>query len=53
MAKGRSNRQIADALVITECSAESHVERIRARLGFRSRAQIAAWYAARNPPGDG
>ena len=50
VAKGWSNRQIADELVISERSAESHVERIRARLGFRSRAQIAAWYAASNPP---
>jgi pimeloyl-ACP methyl ester carboxylesterase/DNA-binding CsgD family transcriptional regulator len=49
VAEGCSNRQIADALVITERSAESHVERIRARLGFRSRAQIAAWYVATNP----
>ena len=37
VAQGWSNRQIADELVITERSAESHVERIRARLGFRSR----------------
>ena len=49
VAQGLSNRQIADELVITERSAESHVERIRARLGFRSRAQIAAWYVAANP----
>ena len=48
VAQGWSNRQIADELVITERSAESHVERIRARLGFRSRAQIAAWYVATN-----
>jgi DNA-binding CsgD family transcriptional regulator len=41
-----SNRQIAEALVITERSAESHVERIRGRLGFRSRAQVAAWFVA-------
>ena len=49
VAQGCSNRQIADQLVITERSAESHVERIRARLGFRSRAQIAAWYVATHP----
>ncbi|MGV1009969.1 MAG: alpha/beta fold hydrolase [Dermatophilaceae bacterium] len=49
VAAGWSNRQIADELVITERSAESHVERIRARLGFRSRAQIAAWYVATHP----
>ena len=48
VAQGWSNRQIADELVITERSAESHVERIRGRLGFRSRAQIAAWYVASN-----
>jgi pimeloyl-ACP methyl ester carboxylesterase/DNA-binding CsgD family transcriptional regulator len=44
VSQGLSNRQIAERLVITERSAESHVERIRGRLGFRSRAQIAAWY---------
>ncbi len=53
VAQGWSNRQIADELVITERSAESHVERIRGRLGFRSRAQIAAWYVASVPPADG
>lgn len=51
VAQGWSNRQIAEALVITERSAESHVERIRARLGFRSRAQVAAWYVASHPVG--
>ena len=49
VAQGWSNRQIAEGLVITERSAESHVERIRARLGFRSRAQVAAWYVASHP----
>ena len=51
VALGWSNRQIAEELVISERSAESHVERIRARLGFRSRAQIAAWYVASNGAG--
>jgi pimeloyl-ACP methyl ester carboxylesterase len=51
VAKGWSNRQIADELVLSERTAESHVERIRDRLGFRSRAQIAAWYVASNPGG--
>ena len=46
VAAGLTNREIAAALVITERSAESHVERIRDRMGFRSRAQIAAWYAS-------
>lgn len=52
VAQGWSNRQIADELVVTERSAESHVEQIRARLGFRSRAQVAAWYVATNPSPD-
>jgi pimeloyl-ACP methyl ester carboxylesterase/DNA-binding CsgD family transcriptional regulator len=43
---GLTNREIADRLHITERSAESHVERIRIRLGFRSRSQIAAWFVA-------
>ena len=43
---GCTNREIGERLGIGERSAEGHVERIRLRLGFRSRAQIAAWYAA-------
>ena len=46
VARGWSNRQIAEELVVSERTAESHVERIRDRLGFRSRAQVAAWYVA-------
>jgi len=46
IADGFTNRQIAERLFITERSAESHVERIRDRLGFRSRSQIAAWFVA-------
>jgi len=46
VADGLTNRDIAERLHLTERSAESHVERIRDRLGFRSRSQIAAWYAA-------
>ena len=46
VADGLTNRELAQRLGITERSAESHVERIRLRLGFRSRSQIAAWYVA-------
>jgi pimeloyl-ACP methyl ester carboxylesterase/DNA-binding CsgD family transcriptional regulator len=46
VADGLSNREIARRLSINERSAEGHVERIRLRLGFRSRAQIAAWFVA-------
>jgi pimeloyl-ACP methyl ester carboxylesterase len=44
--EGKTNREIAVRLSITERSAESHVERIRDRMGFRSRSQIAAWFVA-------
>jgi non-specific serine/threonine protein kinase len=46
VARGLTNRQIAGALVVTEGTAASHVEHIRTKLGFHSRAQIAAWAIA-------
>jgi pimeloyl-ACP methyl ester carboxylesterase/DNA-binding CsgD family transcriptional regulator len=45
IAAGCTNREIAVRLTLSERSVESHVERICQRLGFRSRAQIAAWFA--------
>jgi pimeloyl-ACP methyl ester carboxylesterase/DNA-binding CsgD family transcriptional regulator len=46
IAEGCTNREIGARLGIAEKSAEAHVERIRYRMDFRSRAQIAAWYVA-------
>ena len=46
VAEGLTNRQLAERLGISERSAESHLERIRMRLGFSSRAQVAVWYVA-------
>jgi non-specific serine/threonine protein kinase len=43
VARGMTNRQIADALVLAERTVEGHVERIRRKLGVRSRTQIAVW----------
>jgi len=43
VAAGRSNRQIADALVLSERTVETYMTGILAKLGFDSRAQIAAW----------
>jgi predicted ATPase/class 3 adenylate cyclase len=45
VAAGLTNRQIADRLFISERTAEGHVERIRNKLGFSSRSQVAAWFA--------
>jgi non-specific serine/threonine protein kinase len=45
VAAGRSNKEIAAALVISTRTAEGHVQRILGKLDFLSRAQIAAWVA--------
>ncbi|MBI3521978.1 MAG: AAA family ATPase [Chloroflexi bacterium] len=49
VARGRSNREIAEQLLISERTAEGHVERVRNKLGFRSRAQVAAWVVETMP----
>ncbi|HEX9373857.1 MAG TPA: LuxR family transcriptional regulator, partial [Roseiflexaceae bacterium] len=46
IARGYSNRAIAEALVITERTAEIHVGNILGKLGFTSRAQAAAYAVA-------
>jgi predicted ATPase/DNA-binding NarL/FixJ family response regulator len=45
IAGGRTNKEIAAQLVISQRTAENHVEHILTKLGFTSRAQIAAWAA--------
>jgi len=47
VAMGLSNKEIAARLVIATRTAEGHVERVLVKLGFTSRAQIAAWVAER------
>ena len=51
--QGRSNKEITAALVISQRTAPNHVEHILAKLGFTSRAQVAAWIAASQPGGEG
>jgi DNA-binding CsgD family transcriptional regulator len=43
IAQGKSNREIADQLVLGERTIETHVGNVLSKLGFGSRAQIAAW----------
>jgi DNA-binding NarL/FixJ family response regulator len=43
---GLTNRLIAERLVISERTVESHVERIMDKLSRHSRAEIAAWMSA-------
>jgi len=42
MARGFSNRQIADELVIAEKTVKNHVQRVLEKLEVRSRAELAA-----------
>jgi DNA-binding CsgD family transcriptional regulator len=43
IAQGKTSREIAERLVVSERTAEVHVSNILGKLGFTSRAQIAAW----------
>jgi len=45
IARGCSNRAIAEELVISPATAARHVANILLKLGFSSRAQVAAWAA--------
>ncbi|AHK35077.1 Serine/threonine-protein kinase pknK [Rhodococcus opacus PD630] len=43
IAEGLTNKAIAARLVISQRTAQGHVEHILSKLGFTSRAQVAAW----------
>ncbi|TCO22291.1 regulatory LuxR family protein [Kribbella steppae] len=45
--EGLTNRQIAARLVISERTAQNHVQHILTKLGFTTRSQIAAWSSRR------
>jgi len=50
VADGRSNKGIGAELVISPATVARHIANIMAKLGFRSRAQIAVWIADRRLP---
>ena len=47
IARGRTNRQIAEELVIAERTVAAHIEHIMTKLDFASRTQIGVWAAER------
>lgn len=58
IAAGRSNKQIARALGICECTVETHVGNLLGKLGVASRTEAVAWawrhdVADEMPPSDG
>jgi DNA-binding CsgD family transcriptional regulator len=48
IAQGESNREIAQELVVSERTVETHVGNILNKLGFTSRAQIRKWVIERS-----
>ncbi|GAA2805694.1 ATP-binding protein [Saccharopolyspora taberi] len=53
IADGLSNKEIAERLVISQRTAEAHVEHALTKLGFTSRAQIAALISRERDSQDG
>ncbi|MGO9823164.1 MAG: LuxR C-terminal-related transcriptional regulator, partial [Solirubrobacteraceae bacterium] len=47
IAEGLSNNDIAESLTISRRTVEGHINRILAKLNFRSRSQVAAWMTRR------
>lgn len=43
VSEGLTNRQIAVRLLISDRTAQNHVQHILTKLGFSSRSQIASW----------
>ena len=51
VAEGLTNREIASRLFVSERTAEYHVEQIRNKLGFHSRAEVASWVREQDQAG--
>jgi DNA-binding CsgD family transcriptional regulator len=52
VAAGMTNRQIGERLFISSRTVDGHVERIRNRLGVRSRTEVATWALERGRSSD-
>jgi len=47
IAQGKSNREVAESLVVAKITVETHVNNILHKLGFTSRTQIVLWAVER------
>jgi len=45
VARGLTNRQVAEQLLVAQRTIETHLEHIFAKLGVQTRAELAAWAA--------
>jgi predicted ATPase/DNA-binding CsgD family transcriptional regulator len=52
VAAGLTNKEIAGRLVISQRTAEGHVENILAKLNLTNRAQLVRWLAGQRHPGE-
>jgi DNA-binding NarL/FixJ family response regulator len=43
IARGKSNGEIAEELVVSKRTIEKHIANIRSKLGFTQRSQIVRW----------
>ena len=47
--QGLTNREIAKRLVLSERTAQNHVQHILTKLGLANRSQVAVWVNSRKP----
>ena len=45
VARGLTNREAAEKLLVAQRTVETHLEHIFAKLGVQTRAEVAAWAA--------
>jgi len=50
--QGKTNREIAEELVLSKRTVEKHVANILSKLGLTSRSQIVRWMLENNLPQD-